>query len=290
MTAIASPGSDTGPSIRAVLALSGGGAKAAAHLGAARALSEAQIRPLRYVGTSMGAVVAAALAAAGDPDALLDRFAAVAARGIVRERLSPVLGLFSRGLLKPLALRQAIESFVGVGRFRDLSVPLTITATDLDTGAIVLFGEGGQDAPLADALMASCALPIYFPPVVLGGRRFGDGGLRGVLPLEAALAVARVTSSTHVIAVDVGPGFDSPEGEAPRMPPVLRAHDEATGILMAALTREQLTAWGADPSRPRLLYVRPSIERFTTFRVEHSADFSDAGYRAARGVLAELRT
>ncbi len=55
-----------------------------------------------------------------------------------------------------------------------------------------------------DVLCASCALPVYFPPVRLGGRRCGDGGLRGVVPLEAAAQLA----GELVVAVDVGPGFD----------------------------------------------------------------------------------
>src|SRR3989442_1418825 len=86
--------------------------------------------------------------------------------------------------------------------FAELQIPLTITTTDLDSGELVLFGALGQDGPLVDALYASCALPLYFPPQSIGGRRLGDGGLRAVLGLDA---VRRVPADL-VGAVDGGPG------------------------------------------------------------------------------------
>ena len=166
--------------------LSGGGAKTAAHLGACRAVKEAGFEPAWYVATSMGAVIAAGLASGVGNDEMLERIAQLGGRSIVRDPLAAVAGLFSRSLLKPAPLRQAIEELVPARRFADLTVPLTVTAVDLDTGELVLFGAGAQVAPLVDVLCASCALPMYYPPVVLGGRRYGDGGLRGVVPLEPA--------------------------------------------------------------------------------------------------------
>jgi hypothetical protein len=74
------------------LVLSGGGAKTAAHLGAVRAVGEAGLVPVRYVATSMGAVIAAGLAAGTTPEVLLDRLAAVGPGGIVREPLALVAG------------------------------------------------------------------------------------------------------------------------------------------------------------------------------------------------------
>ena len=266
----------------AALVLSGGGAKTAAHLGACRALREAGFEPTWYVGTSMGAVIAAGLASGVANDELLERIAHVGARGIVRDPLAPVAGLFLRSLLKPGPLRSAIEALVPVRRFADLTVPLTVTAVDLDTGELVLFGAGAQTAPLVDVLCASCALPMYYPPVVLGGRRYGDGGLRGVVPLEPAAEL----DVELVLAVDVGPGFDMPPpAEAARVPAMVRAHDDAVGILMAANSESQLALWRADPSRPPLVYVRPRTERNATFRVDRVREYANEGRRATREAL-----
>jgi NTE family protein len=266
----------------AALVLSGGGAKTAAHLGACRALREAGFEPTWYVGTSMGAVIAAGLASGVANDELLERMAYVGARGIVRDPLAPVAGLYLRSLLKPGPLRSAIEVLVPVRRFADLTVPLTVTAVDLDTGELVLFGAGAQTAPLVDVLCASCALPMYYPPVVINGRRFGDGGLRCVLPLEPAAEL----DVDLVLAVDVGPGFDlPPPAAAARVPAMVRAHDDALGILMAANSESQLALWRADPRRPPLVYVRPRAERNATFRVDRVREYANEGRRAAREAL-----
>jgi NTE family protein len=266
----------------AALVLSGGGAKTAAHLGACRALREAGFEPTWYVGTSMGAVIAAGLASGVANDELLERMADVGARGIVRDPLAPVAGLFLRSLLKPGPLRSAIEALVPVRRFADLTVPLTVTAVDLDTGELVLFGAGAQTAPLVDVLCASCALPMYYPPVVINGRRFGDGGLRCVVPLEPAAEL----DVELVLAVDVGPGFDLPApADAARLPAMVRAHDDAVGILMAANSESQLALWRADPGRPPLVYVRPRTERNATFRVDRVREYANEGRRATREAL-----
>ena len=271
----------TVPAVAVVL--SGGGAKTTAHLGAARALAEAGLAPARYVATSMGAVIAAGLAAGMEHATMLQRLTEVGRRGIVRDPLAPVAGMFARSLLRPGPFRRVIEELVPVRGFAELRVPLTVSVVDLDTGELLLFGAGGDDAPLIDVLCASCALPLYFPPVKLAGRRCGDGGLRGVLPLEAA---ARVVLEP-VVAVDVGPGLDLVAGEpvAPP-PPLVRAHDDAVGTLMAAHTAAQLAVWRADPGRPPLAYVRPRVERNATFQLERMRRYAEDGYQAVRAALA----
>jgi NTE family protein len=263
--------------------LSGGGAKAAAHIGAVRALTEAGLTPLRFVATSMGAVIAAGLAGGMSGDDLLARLTEVGARGIARDWLAPFRGLFARSLLRQRPLRQALEALLPTTRFADLTTPLTVAVTDLDSGELLLYGAGGSDAPLIDVLVATTALPFYYPPVALDQRRCGDGGLRGVLPLAAAALLG----DEPVIAVDVGPGFeDAAGGEPPGAPALLKAHDEAVGILMAAHTQEQVARWVAEVGRPPLTYIRPSIERDATFRVDRMREYAEQGYRATRNALA----
>jgi NTE family protein len=271
------------------LVLSGGGAKSAAHVGAARALEEAGLAPVRYVATSMGAVVAAALAGGSDRDTLLARLASVGRAGISKEPLAFLRGLFAPSLLRAAPFRRAVEQLVAARRFAELAVPITVSVVDLDTGELLLFGEGGEDAPLVDVLCASCALPVYFPAERLAGRRCGDGGLRGPLPLDVAARLARET----VVAVDVGPGFDGAHGllrsaqdDSGTAPPLVRAHDDAVGALMATATAAQLALWRTDAGRPPLVYVRPRVERSATFRVDRVRQYADDGYRATRDALA----
>jgi predicted acylesterase/phospholipase RssA len=123
---------------------------------------------------------------------------------------------------------------------------------------------------------------MYYPPVIINGRRFGDGGLRGVVPLEPAAEL----DVELVLAVDVGPGFDLPApSETVRVPAMVRAHDDAVGILMAANSESQLALWRADPRRPPLVYVRPKTERNATFRVDRVREYANEGRRATREAL-----
>ena len=265
-----------------VLVLSGGGVKAAAHIGAWRAITEAGMAPSRIVGTSMGAIIGAALASGCSPDDLSEKVSSIK-RGDVAA-LNPLAlfaGIRARSVLRASPLRRTIEHIVSARRFADLETPLTVTTTDLDSGEQVLFGAGGEDAPLVDVLYASAALPVYYPSTVINGRRLGDGGIRSVLPLEVAAKAA----CDFVITIDTGPGFEERGGAAPRIPPLMRAHGDAVGILMAGTTQSTLEWWRRTDGLPKLLYLRPKVESGVTFEVEKIRDYESRGYLAAVEML-----
>jgi NTE family protein len=292
---------------KVVLVLSGGGAKAFAHAGAFRALEQANLVPSHIIATSMGAVVGAALGAGMPFDQVRRR-----AMGIRRRDVAPfdplvlIMGLFARSLFPASALRRAIARIVPKTRFEYLRIPLTVTATDLDSGELLLLGgperrgneldRRGREIELADALYASCALPLYFPPLEADGRRLGDGGLRAVLPLGPARELEK--DADLFVAVNVGPGFDErpimgnggrdepgpPDAPAPaRIPRVVRTHGEAMRIMMAEQSERALADWPKEG--PRLVYVRPVAEREATFAVERVQEYVEMGYQATKKAL-----
>ena len=273
---------------KVVLVLSGGGAKALAHAGAFRALEQADLIPSHIVATSMGAVVGAALGAGMPFDQVRRR-----AMGIRRKDVAPfdpfvlLMGLFARSLFPASALRKAIASIVPQTRFEYLRIPLTVTAVDLDSGELLLLGgprpkRGPPDIELADALYASCALPLYFPPLETDGRRLGDGGLRAVLPLGPARELE--PHADLFVAVNVGPGFDERGGPVPaRIPRVVRTHGEAMRIMMAEQAERALADWPKDG--PRLIYVRAVAEREATFAVDRVQEYVELGYQATKKAL-----
>ena len=289
---------------RVVLVLSGGGAKALAHAGAFRALEQAALVPSHIIATSMGAVVGAALGAGMPFDQVRRR-----AMGIRRKDVAPfdplvlIMGLFARSLFPASALRRAIARIVPKTRFEYLQIPLTVTATDLDSGELLLLGgperrgtdsdRPGRDIELSDALYASCALPLYFPPLEADGRRLGDGGLRAVLPLAPALSLE--PNADLFVAVHVGPGFDErpmtngddpqpPDAPVPaRIPRVIRTHGDAMRIMMAEQAEHAVADWPKDA--PRLVYVRAVAEREATFAVDRVQEYVEMGYQATKKAL-----
>lgn len=262
---------------RIACVLSGGGVKSAAHVGALRALEERGVRPDRYVATSMGAVVAAAFAAGCAYEDLLRRLLLVTRREVARLSWGLLSGPFASGLLQADRLRGTIARLVPARRFADLHTPLTVTAVDVETGDLLLFGDGGDaSVPLVDALTASCALPIYYAPVVVGGRPCADGGLRAVLPLTTAAAF----DPDAIFAVRVGPSFAArPPERATATPPLLLAHNRAMRVMMAAQTDAEIARWRN--GRVSLILVEPRVEQAATFAVGKAVAYVEEGYRAA---------
>jgi NTE family protein len=140
------------------LALGGGGARGWAHIGVARGLDRLGLRPTRIVGTSMGAIIGAGMAAGQTPDQMAEA-----------ARRTKVYRLMRRGRLalfdaRPLLERTAAE--LGDPRIEDLPIPLGITTYDLVAGRPRLITSGS----LVDALERSIAVPFFLPP-----RRDADG-------------------------------------------------------------------------------------------------------------------
>lgn len=292
---------------KVVLVLSGGGAKAIAHAGAYRALEQANLIPSHIVATSMGGVIGAAIAA-GTPYEETRRRAMTLQRKDIApfQPLVLVTGLFSRSLFPATALRRAITRLVPKTHFEHLRIPLTVTAVDVDSGELLLLGgrerrgrgheldRRGRDIELPDALYATCALPLYFPPLEADGRRLADGGLRAVMPLAAARQLE--PDAELFVAVNVGPGFDErdfePEPGAPspavarvkaKIPRMIAAHGEALRVMMADQTEREIAAWPKDG--PKLVYVRAVAEREATFAADRAQAYMEMGFQTTKRAL-----
>lgn len=268
---------------RVVCVLSGGGAKGASHIGALKAVQEAGLSPGHFVGTSMGAIIGAMFASGMTYEEAVRRIGGLARRDVAQLSAGVFLGPLGRSILREEPLRETIARLVPARRFDDLDRPLTVTAVDAVTGALVLFGEGGRsEVGLQDALYASAALPVYYPPAVIEGRAYVDGGLRAVLPL----AVAAAQRPDLVVAVYCGPTLVEREVGRPGRFGVLAAHDNALRIMMAVQAEEAVSRW--DPQVP-LILIRPAVEARATFQVGRALHYVEEGYRAAVRSLAGWR-
>ncbi len=270
---------------RVVCALSGGSAKGAAHVGAMRALQEWDLEPAHYVGTSIGAVVAASFASGLPYDEILQRIVALTRRDVAALSPRVLLGPFASNLFQAGAWRRTIEALVPARSFDDLRTPLTVTAVDAQSGELVLFGEGGRSlVPLVDALCASCALPLYFPAAPIDDRWYLDGGLRAVLPLD----VAAQFEPDLVCGVNVGPLLYEPSPMKLTRTGLVGAHRRAMRIMMGAQSDEVIARWSRDHADMFVL-VQPLIEGRTTFTVDGVVGYVEEGYRAAHRSLSEWK-
>ncbi len=86
---------------------------------------------------------------------------------------------------------------------------LSVVAFDYDAGVRVAFGrEGAPVADVADAVMASCAIPGWYQPVRIGERRFIDGGTWSSTNVD--LLVGRGLDEIYVLAPQVSFETDAP--------------------------------------------------------------------------------
>lgn len=161
------------PPYRLGVALSGGGARGFAHVGALKALEEAGMKPDVIAGVSAGAVAAVMYAAGVPLDEMLSLFTSTKFTDIARPSLIHGDGMFSL-----MRFKQFIEEATGIDRLENLRIPTYVGVTDLDHGEPAEFHEG----PLGERVVASCSIPIVFSPVEIDGIHYVDGGVLRNLP------------------------------------------------------------------------------------------------------------
>jgi len=235
-TAPATPPAATTPPAkgpRIALVLSSGGVRGLAHVGVLQALEEQGIEVDLVVGSEWGALVGGLYAAGMTPDELErellapDWLAAIQdrrprqtldmrAKAEDREFLFDLpLGLDKRGLILPpglwggdrlrLELARMTLGTLDMPRFDDLPWSFRAMTTEFTHGQSVALDSGS----LAQAIEASLAMPVIWPPVRYNGELMISGAISDPLPVDIALAAG----AEFVILVDLGdpePGTGQP--------------------------------------------------------------------------------
>ena len=182
--------------------LGGGGVLGAVEVGMLRALFRAGYRPDVVVGTSIGAVNGA-LVAADPSEAVTDRlvrlWASPEAAAVYGDSIARQVRRFAARthLHSPEPLRRLLSAALGHdATFADLKVPFRCCAASIERAAEHWFDEG----PLVDAVLASSAVPGLLPPALIGGEHFVDGGIVNSIPIGEAVRVG----AKQVFVLQVG--------------------------------------------------------------------------------------
>ncbi len=179
-------------------------ARAAAQVGMLEVLFECGIQPDLVVGSSWGAVNAAAVATAVDsagseaPARLRAFWLNLATDRSWTSRFRGVIRAVTPGRSEGSAeiLREHLESLLADARLDDAPVRVCCVATDLVAGRAVELGTGSA----VDAVIASAAVPLLLPTVTSGGQILADGGVVAPAPLRQAVALG----ARSVVHLDVG--------------------------------------------------------------------------------------
>lgn len=188
------------------LALSGGGMKAAAHIGALKAMEEKNIKFECVSGTSSGSIIATMYALGFTSDEMYKMFNEYCKKikyielknifkiiwGLLFKKTIIVDGLNSGEVIEELI--NDICYTKGIKNINQIKMPLLIPMVDLQTGEIYIATSKEirrknsnkityvTDMPIGKAVRASCSYPAIFSPLEYGGKQLIDGGIRENLP------------------------------------------------------------------------------------------------------------
>lgn len=276
------------------LVLSGGGAKGLAHIGVLKVIDSLNIKIDYIGGTSMGAIIGG-LYASGysgkeieyafsqmDVDKLIQDYVPRSSKGFNQKRndelyflslpfkkfkISSPRGL-SKGMYNFNTLSRLTYHVRDVKDFSKLPIPFFCVATNIETGEEVLLKKG----TLAQAMIASGALPTLYNPIEIDGKLLIDGGVKNNYPVE----------ELKRLGLDIIIGVDVQDGLKDRM-----QLQSVTNVLMQISNFNTI-----EKMKEKILltdvYIKPDVKGLTVLSFDKSNTIIKKGEDAAIEKLNEL--
>ena len=281
------------------MALSGGGARGAAHIGVLQVLEQMQV-PVDYIaGTSMGSVVGGLYASGMTPDEIETAMLAIdwdhvfeddppredrpfrikrdddlylikAQPGFKDGKITLPTGLV-QGQKFDLILRELTLPVSEIRDFDKLVIPYRAVATEIGSGDVVVLSSGD----LARAMRASMSVPGAFAATNIDGRLLVDGGISNNLPIDQV----RKMGADIIIAVNISTPMRPPE----EVNNVLTI----TGQLISILTNRNTSAQLATLT-DRDILITPDLGKITSADFNRAAEAILTGTAAAQAARAPL--
>ena len=245
------------------LALGGGAALGAAHIGVLKALDEYGVKINRIAGTSIGALIATLHAFGKTPDEMQEIVNELEWLDVTSFTLSKF------GLLSNDELGKQVNQILGDGSFSDAKIPLYLVATDLAKGKKIVLDKGD----IAKAVMASSCIPGIFVPVEIDDMLLVDGGLIENVPVTTL----RKISDDFIVGVDLTAGrqYQRPQD-------IIDVVVNAIDISIDNVTRAQSSE--AD------LIIAPELSSYSRRDTSRINELIDAGYESACKLLDKLKS
>jgi NTE family protein len=254
------------------IAFGGGGARGIAHIGVARVLLEADLKPDFLAGSSMGALVAAFLASGHDWEKV--EALALSLNKSRAAKLFLEIGKKGQALIGGKKVSNFLSEQIGDISFADLEIPLAVVACDLANGQEVVIRHG----LVREAIMASIAVPGIFPPCEYEGKILVDGGVVNPTPVD----VVKKMGADVVLGVDLISRRDRELSKIPNLIDTLLLSYE---IIRLKAMEEKL-----HKNHRNMIIVMPEKrEIFDSFRFFDTKEFIRSGETSMYEALPKLR-
>jgi len=282
------------------LALGSGGLRGAAHIGVIDELEKAGVHPDMVAGTSSGSLIAAMYASGMTPSEMADAALGITAKDIldpigytalflVAPAFLLLLGAKSylpKGILRGRRFERLLASYFGKMSMSDMKMPCSAVSVDIHTGEKIVFTSESParaavfketlyfDAPIVDAVRASCSIPGVFEWKAWEGRYLVDGAVREPVPAR----ILKEQGCDYVIAVDLGYTGQA-DAQVRELPSIIT---QSLDILGEEVSDYVLYYYANTIIRPRLYNVALT----DTSRIPECIE---EGRNAARQALPDLR-
>ncbi|MCD8286662.1 MAG: patatin-like phospholipase family protein [Clostridia bacterium] len=252
------------------LALGGGSANGAAHIGVLRALEEAEIRPDYISGCSIGAVIGACFAHGMTALEIREEVLKLKTRSIADFSLGFIRrkSLFSTKKVKKLLLK-----YIGEGDIEDFQIPFSCIATDAFNAQTVVLDHG----PAVQSVLASLAVPCVFRPVEMDGTTLIDGSVLCRVPSR----YAKDMGADVVVSVDVLKNTEDPPEKIKNIfSMIMRAYE----LMDLQITRKTK----ALEEGVYDLYIEPDMSGLSPYAVKDLDVGFNRGYEAATAAMPQI--
>lgn len=249
------------------LVLSGGAMHGFAQLGALKVLNEYNIEPDLIVGSSVGALIGAAIASGKSAKEIEEAVLKENIVKLIQQTLGP-------GLIKGEKIVKFVLKIIAVNKFEDLKTKLVINATNISEGKEVVFDKGHLLTPLN----ASIAIPGVFVPAQHEGTLLVDGGVYDLCPIHLA------EKMDVIILIDVS-----------KLDYKITPKSGVVDIMKQSLVniQQRVIELNLDAHRRtnEIIYINPDVSEYSLFEYRKSKqrEMVKIGEETARKVLSDLR-
>lgn len=248
------------------LALGSGAARGLAHIGVLKVLERNNI-PIDYIaGASIGAVAGALYAAERN----IKEIEKVVTNADWRLYLSLIDPIASNGMIRGGKIKKFLSRYLGQANFKDLKIPLIVTATDFESGQAVYLQKGD----LIEAVMASSAIPLVFQPSKINDKILVDGGLSSPVPVE----ILRKFGADKIIAVNLDADYFSE-----------KKNNLSAGVVALQTIRLLRYHLAAHDTRDADVVISPKVGSLMDYSFLSGKSAIKAGERAAQKVLPQIK-
>lgn len=280
------------------IALSGGGAKGAAHVGVLMALCENNLIPSSVSGTSMGAIVGGLYAIGYPPEKLKEIIIKFSKN--YRRYIDPCYGNYFMALMQFMSnssitlpgfikgdkVERYLKNLTKNIAISSVQTPLVIPAVDLISGKTIVYSNihpkmnsttsniiWKNDIPLHSAMRASSSLPAIFYPKKINNAVLVDGGITHIIPTELLMQ----TGEKNILAINI-----SQEYEKPKSTNIFEITTHSFELMQNELKNFSL-------GKEKFLITPELPKNAEMLSFNHMPEFVKAGYNSTIAVMPKLK-